>query len=177
MKMGGVKRKREPRDRRARPAFGKVIWRNRPGKDDISLRRIIHALRPEDTDRVKASLIDDAKFAWTEVEILHEIPRGDAMADVAARYDVLVAWLREMFVKLEFNAKTVDACIESVRAAAASSGGIVAAEKEALKVWNQAQVTAVQARAASAAPAASRSDDEEDATTAEMIKRVLKEFP
>lgn len=172
------KRKREPRDRRARPEFGKIVWRDRPGKDDVSLKRIVHALRPDEVERVRDSLVSAPEFKWTEVEILQTIPATAGMAAVVERYDATVTWLRDMFTRLEFKECIIASCIETVRVAA--THGVDAMLHTALQVWNQAQVTAVQARAAATshrADAAADADDDDDAErTAEMVKRVLREF-
>jgi hypothetical protein len=175
------KRKREPRDRRARPEFGKIVWRDRPGKDDVSLKRIIHALRPDEVERVRGSLVSVPEFKWTDVEILQTMPATAGMAGAVERYDVTTTWLRDMFTRLEFKEDVADACIETVRVAA--TGGVDAMLHAALQVWNQAQVTAVQARAAAArekpasrSDAADADDDDDAERTAEMVKRVLREF-
>jgi hypothetical protein len=87
-----------------------------------------------------------------------------------------------MFARLEFKEDVTAACIETVRVAA--TGGVDAMLHTALQVWNQAQVTAVQARAAAreklAADDEAADDDVDDVDdterTAAMVKRVLREL-
>jgi hypothetical protein len=157
------------------------VWRDRPGKDDVSLKRIIHALRPDEVERVRGSLVSAPEFKWTEVEILQTMP-SDALLSAIERYDKIVTWLRDMFDRLEFKEDVTAACIETVRVAA--TGGVDAMLHTALQVWNQAQVTAVQARAAArekrAADDEAADDDVDDVDdtemTAAMVKRVLREL-